>query len=328
MSASPIIQKPKQPVAFPPVNHLRPYRVRDGDNWWTLQKSFGLRDPWDLIRYNFETENPAEVNWYLREYVGCTKVTADGKNYCFSSSATPGLLYLPRRNTKRGIGSGTGVSPAEQATNDGAARKKVRWALAQSKVLQHVHFTFGGVQVTHSDFDRVLRLIDEDQIYVVHYPEYGNDASYDSGTDTFYIGDVASAPSEGADLIIHEATHAAFDARGVAILDVSSEAVGYIAQMLFRIVREPKLGPPYSDDPESRAVFLPAWRYAKRIRDKQLDKHDSKEPLAKTMKDLQELVTGLLAHEKYKQQFRTASELYNDESGYDGVRGWIYWDAE
>lgn len=71
-----------------------PHRVTDRDSWWTLAASRGV-DPWWLIQYNFETRDPAEVNWYLQTRVGCTKTTRDGKNFVFSSSARPGLVYLP-----------------------------------------------------------------------------------------------------------------------------------------------------------------------------------------------------------------------------------------
>lgn len=59
--------------------------------------------PWELIRFNYpglpanQQEAAREVNWYLQEYVGCTVLTADQKNYCFSSSANPGTVWLPGR---------------------------------------------------------------------------------------------------------------------------------------------------------------------------------------------------------------------------------------
>jgi hypothetical protein len=70
------------------------YRVKDGDSWVSLAREWGM-DPWSLINYNFRTYDPKEVNWYLQEYVGCTKPTADRKNWCFSSSAQPGVIYRP-----------------------------------------------------------------------------------------------------------------------------------------------------------------------------------------------------------------------------------------
>jgi hypothetical protein len=49
----------------------------------------------DLCFYNFKTRKPAEVNWYLHNKVGCTKITRDRSNYRFSSSDSRGIVYLP-----------------------------------------------------------------------------------------------------------------------------------------------------------------------------------------------------------------------------------------
>lgn len=97
------IKTPASPTAktyVPPGG--KPYKVTDADSWVSLAKSKGL-DPWDLIRYNYpnlpasNSEAAREVNWYLQEYVGCTKLTGDQKNYCFSSTANPGIVYLPEK---------------------------------------------------------------------------------------------------------------------------------------------------------------------------------------------------------------------------------------
>ncbi|MER8612611.1 hypothetical protein [Mesorhizobium sp. M0435] len=63
------------------------YRVTDHDtpeSWAGVARKHGL-DPSRLI--NFETDNPDEVNWYLRHYVGCDVATDDRQNWMFSSSA-------------------------------------------------------------------------------------------------------------------------------------------------------------------------------------------------------------------------------------------------
>jgi hypothetical protein len=89
----PIEKAPRNPV---PRNWptSRPYRVKGGDTWETIARANGL-GVWDLIEANFKTRDPAEVNWYLHHYVGCTQTTADGRNYVFSSAAKPGLIYIP-----------------------------------------------------------------------------------------------------------------------------------------------------------------------------------------------------------------------------------------
>jgi hypothetical protein len=75
------------------------YRVTDLDTregWASVARKYGL-DVRRLIRFNFETENSDEVNWYLRNYVGCDVATDDRQNWMFSSSANPGIIYLPNK---------------------------------------------------------------------------------------------------------------------------------------------------------------------------------------------------------------------------------------
>ena len=70
------------------------YRVRDGDSWESVGDRF-FTDTKELIFYNFLTTNPDEVNWYLRSFVGCNKVSPSGNNWMFSSSARPGIIFVP-----------------------------------------------------------------------------------------------------------------------------------------------------------------------------------------------------------------------------------------
>jgi hypothetical protein len=50
---------------------------------------------WDLIEFNFETRKPEEVNWYLKELVGC-RVSTDGLNYAFKGAdPKKGKIYRP-----------------------------------------------------------------------------------------------------------------------------------------------------------------------------------------------------------------------------------------
>ena len=60
-----------------------------------INATWGELDTWKLIEFNFNTRDPAEVNWYLRRNVGCNQPTADGKNWMFSASAKPGVIYVP-----------------------------------------------------------------------------------------------------------------------------------------------------------------------------------------------------------------------------------------
>lgn len=91
----PFESKPINPLPknfIPPSS--KPYKVQTGDSFTSLAKLHRM-EVWELIYENFRTRDPAEVNWYLRHHIGCTKVTIDKKNYMFSTDATPGIIHIP-----------------------------------------------------------------------------------------------------------------------------------------------------------------------------------------------------------------------------------------
>jgi hypothetical protein len=70
------------------------YKVKDGDTWESVARFFTMNVS-TLIRHNFMTETPEEVNWYLKRLVGCKKISPSGHNWAFSSDADPGLIFIP-----------------------------------------------------------------------------------------------------------------------------------------------------------------------------------------------------------------------------------------
>src|SRR6266849_976083 len=81
------------PSEWPPKDG-REYRVLDTDDWWKIAAREHI-DPWALIIFNFDTTVPEEVNWYLRELVGC-RHTKDRWNYTFlNADKSKGKIYLP-----------------------------------------------------------------------------------------------------------------------------------------------------------------------------------------------------------------------------------------
>ena len=96
-----IEQKPAHPLdkatwlskGPPGKNRFSRYRVRDGDYWGSVARRDMWSDPKGLVQFNFGTTKPEEVNWYLREFVGCNVSNDGGKNWSFSDSASPGHIY-------------------------------------------------------------------------------------------------------------------------------------------------------------------------------------------------------------------------------------------
>lgn len=95
-------RKPIRPIKWSQPNGSFPYKVKDLDTWITVAHSFAVKSPEYLIFYNFyvyvDVKHPKatdEINWYLREYVGCNVTTDGGRNWAFSKSADPGIIYIP-----------------------------------------------------------------------------------------------------------------------------------------------------------------------------------------------------------------------------------------
>jgi len=97
-SAMPIEHRPASlPWPFPPKNGI-PYRVHSGETWGTIAAANGI-SALDFIKFNFGALTSAEVNWCLRNLVGCKRTTFNGKNWIFSDNADPGLVYLPPKGS-------------------------------------------------------------------------------------------------------------------------------------------------------------------------------------------------------------------------------------
>lgn len=58
------------------------YWFQTGESFVTIAQKLNLKPLW-LIHYNFASTDSAEVNWYLREYVGYVRPTRDGNNWMF-----------------------------------------------------------------------------------------------------------------------------------------------------------------------------------------------------------------------------------------------------
>ena len=58
------------PVDFVPEGAVATHRVSDGENWGSVAAQYNVNVK-DLIYFNFHTNVPEEVNWYLRRNTGC-----------------------------------------------------------------------------------------------------------------------------------------------------------------------------------------------------------------------------------------------------------------
>jgi hypothetical protein len=97
---------PKSPIPL----HFRPldgveYKVSSGDTFASLA-AFASMNVWDLIRFNYQTSNPKEVNWYLHHRTGCKSPDWDMKNFKFDDLDDPGVIYFPKTAYDRLLDAG------------------------------------------------------------------------------------------------------------------------------------------------------------------------------------------------------------------------------
>lgn len=103
-----IEKEPKKKAPWPPepsndkfYRWPKPYRVgqEGGESWFTIAKKFGI-DAKDLVSYNFRTNDPNEINWYLANYVGAPAPRSGEKYYSFfgakyDESKKTGVIFIP-----------------------------------------------------------------------------------------------------------------------------------------------------------------------------------------------------------------------------------------
>lgn len=281
MAAQPITKKPNQVTPYPPSKYRIAHKVQTGQNWWTLQKQYNLPDVWDLIRFNFGTNQPAEINWCLKHLVGCTLMTADKKNYRFSSAATPGIIYVPTMTWDRGqAGGNTSPAPPPMDGNlppptesDGLCLEAVRIAL-KSPAVMRMDFDLPGTgrHFNSSSLRKVATHLAmphdaHGRIEVRHNSDLGRGAKYFIGDNLMQLGFAGSGSYDDYALILHEWVHAAMDLENWEIQDRFAEAAAYVAQMIY-LQYYPAAGytkPPTSSDQQMRSIFYSAWWAAKTL---------------------------------------------------------------
>jgi len=78
------------------------HRVKTGETLEGLARAAGLT--WQqLAQFNWGIADPDKVNERLRNEVGCTRKTRDGRNYVFDDSDHPGIVFIPRPWERTGL---------------------------------------------------------------------------------------------------------------------------------------------------------------------------------------------------------------------------------
>jgi LysM repeat protein len=81
---------------------IKSHKVKKNETLNKLADDNGLG--WrDLASFNWGTSDPDDINEHLRDSVGCTKKTRDGRSYMFDDTDEPGIVFIPQQWKKEGL---------------------------------------------------------------------------------------------------------------------------------------------------------------------------------------------------------------------------------
>jgi hypothetical protein len=136
--------KPLRPWIQPPDTFK--FKVKTGDTWLTLAaRNLHQFSEHTLIWLNFRLSPldrfcTDQVNWHLREYVGCRHSHDGRRNWAFTDDADPGYIFLPNLTYnmdaiaitgKVGVG---GVSAPGTTIRTRTIRFPRRWTSTASRI--------------------------------------------------------------------------------------------------------------------------------------------------------------------------------------------------
>lgn len=162
--------------SWPPADPLKAVKA-DGNDFWNLARAHGRDNPWDIIIYNFGTEEPREVNWYLHHAVGCWQ-SHDGKNfscdYAQLADGSDGQLYIPKpgwrppASFRKGSGGGGYVAALVDAV----------WSILMNVARRIPQIHHGNTTVNGRFVEQVAELINTREIAVQVDPTLYAEAQY------------------------------------------------------------------------------------------------------------------------------------------------------
>lgn len=285
-------------------------------NWWSVAWAVGRDNPWDLIIFNFETEDPREVNYYLKEYVGCKLL--NGSNYIFYD-AKPGIIYIPPPSWRPPPKYKKGSSRRDYT--DYLAKRVADIDRKGARVCPWVNY--GSHVITHFDLLSVAKYVESKRIKSIIAPEieldndfgqYLSDSDDPVNPNTFvFRREPRHASIDDFATVVHESVHAAFDARKEDIYISTNELIAHalesiIAVRLFRKQVKQRLS---SDPPrDDHAVWFFGWAVNQNAQSKfkvDLEQHntDVEDPFKGVdVKPLNTLISYLYSKRTYRRKWR------------------------
>jgi len=175
--------------------------------------------------------------------------------------------------------------------------------LSRSEI-RRMAFGFASVYINAMAFEPVIKAVKDGKIKVQHKASLGSQGGvYRYTANTLFLGFTATAGSSDREaLIVHECTHAACDVKKKTITVKVSEAIAYVAQVLYFYYRNEAAIKKGAKPTFKNPILKAAWDVA------MIARHRS----SITDKEAQPLYQAIAAHPLYKGR-------HDKDEKYDGV---------
>jgi hypothetical protein len=225
-------EPPRPRPPWPPPGSRGPHKVSGAQDWAMVANAWGVGDVMDLISWNFGTKTnrdptPRQVNWYLHHYVGCWRVTADGKNFRFIE-ADPGWVYIP---------------PIGWSRKGPSLPFHTSLAMSVNRLVPlYRQLSYGFYTVEAMDMYLVQQALHNGLLRAEVNSSTPHAGEYISGSNKFIFPSASIATFDEKMTIAHEATHAAMDRKysGRGVRRWQNEVMACAAEALWAIAYNPK----------------------------------------------------------------------------------------
>lgn len=199
---------------WPPPAYRARHKVKLGESWLSVAMTHLVPDVWDLIYFNFATEDSLKVNWYMRHYIGCWAAAPDDKNFMFTSYDDPGYVYIP---------------PYGYARHTGLPFQAMVLSQLEKAVPHFPHVVFDGFHIGPTGLKAVLDAMRDGRISVEHDPTlpFTTPANYQSRKNRMRVRSASLTAWKERVILVHEAVHAVVDYRKYRLYGWQNEFLAY-----------------------------------------------------------------------------------------------------
>ena len=213
---------------WPPLGYRSAQKVRLGLDWLSIAHMNLIVDAWDLIHFNFRTEDPREVNWYMRHYIGCWAGGPDWKNFKFTNydatkAADSGQVYIPPLGYKRGL----------RMPFHGRVVAELEKAITHYPLLAWKKSTSKNFSVGTETYRKTLQAMRDGRIYTFYDPTIKDNAQYVWHENRMLVRRASFARWDQRATLVHEMTHAILDYKKYTMFNWESEMMAYAAEGLW-----------------------------------------------------------------------------------------------